>query len=299
MYFAYFDESGDGGIEKSPTTWFVLNGVLVHETVWLQTLDSLIGLRRTLRDRYGIAPRDELKGANFRNGRGAFSKLGISVYDRMAIYEEIMESESELDVKTFSVAIHKSKAAARGWDARYAAWTFALQTSAEDCIDSAWRRMTGRRFFLMRVTASLSGARGWDARYAAWTFALQRLHRFCLAEDDRAAIFPDEGHGFFIRQRVRHMRRYNTVPSHFGPGSFEFKVERILEDPSDRRSQDSYFVQLADMNAYASHRSKYIDPRRDVKESLWDALAGPMGDVRLKEVNRVRGGPPGMVVYAP
>ena len=251
MYLAYFDESGDGGIENSPTTWFTLNGVLVHETVWLQTLDSLISLRRTLRERYGIAPRDELKGANFRNGRGAFSKLGISLHDRMAIYEEAMEFESELDIKTFSVAIHKSKASAMGW----------------------------------------------DARYAAWTFALGRLHRFCLEQDDRTAIFPDEGHGFFIRQRVRHMRRYNTVPSHFGPRAREFKVERILEDPSDRRSQDSYFIQLADMNAYASHRSKYIDPRSDVRMDLWDALAGPVGDVRLKEVNKVTGGPPGIVVY--
>lgn len=253
MYLAYFDESGDGGVVDSPTTWFTLNGVLVHETVWLQTLDSLISLRRTLRDTYGIAPRDELKGANFRNGRGAFQDLGISRRKRMGIYEEILKFESELEISTFSIAINKNKAAAKGW----------------------------------------------DARYAAWTFALQRLHSFCLAQDDRAAIFPDEGHGFFIRQRVRHMRRYNTAPSHLGPGTYEFKVERILEDPSDRRSQDSYFVQLADMNAYASHRSRYIDPRSDVRADLWDALAGPMGDVRLKEVNRMRGGPPGIVVYAP
>lgn len=171
----------------------------------------------------------------------------------MDIYEKILRFESELEIRTFSIAINKSRAAAKGWDARYAAWTFALQT----------------------------------------------LHSFCLAQDDRAAIFPDEGHGFFIRQRVRHMRRYNTAPSHLGPGSYEFKVERILEDPSDRRSQDSYFVQLADMNAYASHRSQYVDPRGDVRSSLWDTLAGPTRDVRLREVSREAGGPPGIVLYAP
>jgi hypothetical protein len=251
MYLAYFDESGDSGLTNSPTTWFVLNALLVHETVWLTTLDSLIALRRSLRDRYGISPRSDLKGAHFRSGKGAFKDLNVSRRGRMGIYEEVLQFESQLDLKTFSIAIHKVSAAARGW----------------------------------------------DARYAAWTFALQRLHRFCVAQDDHAAMFPDEGHGFFIRQRVRHMRRYNTIPRHFGPGSIDFKVERILEDPSDRRSQDSYFVQMADWNAYAAHRSQHIDPRTDVRNTLWDAPSSPSGDVRLKEVNRLRGGPTGIVKY--
>ena len=253
MYFAYFDESGDSGVTDSPTAWFVLNGVLVRETVWLATLNSLITLRKSLRDRHGIAPRDELKGSHFRNGKGAFRGLGISRQARMDIYEDVLQFESQLDIKTFSIAIHKSRAAGKGW----------------------------------------------DARNAAWTFALQRLHTFCLEQQDYTAIFPDEGHGFFIRQRVRHMRRFNVVPKHFGPGSIDFKVERILEDPSDRCSEDSYFVQMADLNAYATHRSEYIDPRKSARSTLWDALASPTGDVRLREVNRIKGGPTGIVKYEP
>ena len=143
----------------------------------------------------------------------SFGGFGLTPKQRMDIYQEIMEFQSALNVKTFSIAIHKAKAHAKSW----------------------------------------------EARFAAWTFALQRLHRFCVAEDDRVAMFTDEGHGYFIRQRVRHMRRFHSIPNHFGPGVTDFKVERILEDPSDRRSQDSYLIQLADLNAYATHRSKYIE----------------------------------------
>ena len=151
--------------------------------------------------------------------------------------------------------------------------------------------------FSIAIEKAGASQRGWEPRYASWTFALQRLHRFCLEVDDRVAMFPDEGHGFFIRQRVRHMRRFNYIPRHFGPGTIDFQVERILEDPSDRRSQDSYFIQLADINAYASHRSQYIDQRLDVPVDLWDELAGPTQDVRLLAVNALTGGPPGIVKY--
>ena len=77
MYLAYFDESGDSGLHNSRTTWYVLNCVLVHETHWLDTLNSLVDLRRGLRNNHSIAPRDELKGAHFRNNRGAFRYLGL------------------------------------------------------------------------------------------------------------------------------------------------------------------------------------------------------------------------------
>lgn len=50
MYICYFDESGDPGIPsatlKSPTNWFVLGCVLMHDSDWLDTLNALVDLRR-------------------------------------------------------------------------------------------------------------------------------------------------------------------------------------------------------------------------------------------------------------
>jgi hypothetical protein len=254
VYLCYFDESGDAGVPsrvKSPTKWFVLNCLFVHESDWLDVLDALVALRRELRDSYGISPRDELKGAHFRTGEGAFFGLSLSRDARMDIYKDIMNRQSALPIKTFSIAIEKDGAHARGW----------------------------------------------DIRYVAWTFAFQRLDTQARTQDEWCSIYPDEGHGFFIRQRLRAMRRHHMIPKHFGPGTFPLPTKRILEDPNDRRSQDSYRVQLADLNAFATHRSSYIHPLRKMSSDMWDALGTPMGEARQLEVNRNRPGPPGIVVY--
>ena len=251
MFLTYFDESGDTGVLNSPTDWFILNAVLVHETVWLDTLNQLVRLRRHLRDSYGIMPRRELKGMHFRKGEGAFEGLGIPKPQRFRIYEEIMEFEAQLNIKTFSVAIQKANAASKGW----------------------------------------------EPRLAAWKFAIERLHTFCSVQNDYATLFPDEGHGFFIRQLVRTMRRYNSISPHYGGQAISLPVQRVLEDPNDRRSQDSYFVQLADLNAYATHRYRAINPKRRVPDDLWDRLSWSGGDIRILEVNSLRGGPPGIKKY--
>jgi hypothetical protein len=119
------------------------------------------------------------------------------------------------------------------------------------------------------------------------------VNRFCEDDDERAMLFPDEGHFPFIRHLIRRMRRFQYVPRRWGGGSFSAPATRIVEDPNDRTSGDSYFIQLADWNAYAAHRSSYIDPVPAVPPDLWDQLA----DRRLLAVNALAGGPPGIKVY--
>jgi hypothetical protein len=126
--------------------------------------------------------------------------------------------------------------------------------------------------------------------FAAWTFALQRISRFCASEE-WATLYPDRGDDVFIRGRLRHMRRYHVIPAHWGPKTIAFPIQRIVEDPNERASRDSYFIQLADWNAYAAHRSSYVDPKPPFPDDLWDELASN----RLFEANGIRGGPPGMV----
>ena len=170
----------------------------------------------------------------------------------MDIYRAIMNAQSAMPLKTFSIAVHKEQAAAKEW----------------------------------------------EPRYCAWTFAMQRLDRHASQENDYCSVFPDEGHGFFIRQRMRAMRRHNLVPSHFRPtASLSLPIQRVIEDPNDRRSDDSYFVQLADLNAYASHRSSYIHPVRRMQDTLWDELSTPTREARHLAVSRLSGGPPGIVRY--
>ncbi len=76
-------------------------------------------------------------------------------------------------------------------------------------------------------------------------------------------------------------------------GTRDIPLVRILEDPNDRQSHDSYFIQLADWNAYAAHRSTFVQPLPGVDPAIWDSLGG----ARLLDVNSIRGGPPGIVLW--
>ena len=46
MYLMYVDESGDVGLVNSPTRYFVLVGLVLHELRWQQTKDELINFRQ-------------------------------------------------------------------------------------------------------------------------------------------------------------------------------------------------------------------------------------------------------------
>jgi len=130
-----------------------------------------------------------------------------------------------------------------------------------------------------------------DPRERAWTYSIQRLERFGTRKGENIIVFPDEGHGDFIRKRIRAMRRFSRPPSAFGNEPLDRKAENILEDPSDRRSDHSYFIQIADLNAYAAFRR--VHPGNKFDGAMWDEL----GSIRDQHVNKVRGGPPGIVSW--
>lgn len=147
------------------------------------------------------------------------------------------------------------------------------------------------KVFSVLIDKSKIAKRPADVREIAWRYAVQRLERFGTSSKDNLHVLPDEGHGEFIRKKIRLMRRFNQVPSAFGGAALERNAENIVEDSSDRRSHESYFIQLADLNAYASFRKVF--PGATFGEDVWDEL----GNSRVLEVNSLRGGPAGIVVW--
>lgn len=49
MFLVYVDESGDTGLVNSPSNYFCLSAIVVHESHWQTTLNSVIGFRKELR----------------------------------------------------------------------------------------------------------------------------------------------------------------------------------------------------------------------------------------------------------
>jgi hypothetical protein len=98
-----------------------------------------------------------------------------------------------------------------------------------------------------------------------------------------------------VRREVRKARRHLTAGKKYGSGSFTLPLERLIDDPIPRNSQQSYFTQLADLVAYATWRS-VVPPGdavgRVVPQSMWleagGAIHGP--------ANKLSGGTAGVVV---
>lgn len=246
MYFAYFDESGDSGFQRSPTNTFALSALLIHDKDWLSALDQTIAFRRFLRDNFRLAGRVELKASWLVHNKGDVREAELSFAARIALIQAAMRFQRKAKIfKVFTIVVVKD-----------------------------------------RIAKHPS-----DVRDIAWQYAIERIERFGTSMKDNVHIMPDEGHGDFIKKKIRAMRRFHYVPSAFGGSGLPRKAENIVEDSSDRRSSESFFVQLADLNAYASFRKVF--PGNNFGGEIWDEL----GEARVAEVNRLTGGPVGIVVW--
>lgn len=128
----------------------------------------------------------------------------------------------------------------------------------------------------------------------AWEYLLQRLERFSYYSDEVVMIVHDEGNALAVRKLARKARRAGTAGSMLGTGVLKRPFEQLLDDPVARDSKQSYFLQLADLTAYAAFRRHYPPPPRPVQivpKLMWKEL----GSARYAPVNKYSGGPRGIV----
>lgn len=109
----------------------------------------------------------------------------------------------------------------------------------------------------------------------AWEALLQRLERTSSAEKATFMISHDEGDNAGVRRWVRRSRRHLTAGSAFGTGSLRHAADRLVDDPIARKSEQSYFIQLADLVAYSAFRS-VVPPGPNVApvchQQMWDEV---------------------------
>lgn len=136
-----------------------------------------------------------------------------------------------------------------------------------------------------------------DPREVAWEYLLQRLERLSTKTGNSPVILiHDEGEAATIRRLMRCARRIGTAGSAFGTGSLSRPATYLIDDPSPRDSKHSYFIQLADLNAYAAFRDTISPPPRVsqiVPQSTWNEI----DTGRFRPANQLKGGTPGIVVW--
>jgi len=213
MYLCYVDESGDCGLANSPTRYFVLSGLVVHELRWSHYLDQLIEFRRDLKTRYGLKLRQEIHSSGFITRPGN-ELLMIKRNDRLAIIRMFADFLSKLpDSSLINVVVDKS-----------------VKASGYDVFSQAWKAL------IQRFENTIS-----HHNFPGPANADERGLIICDNTDDKKLI-----------TLLRQMRRYNPIPNQpqFGSGFRNLSLSYIVEDPVFRDSEHHYFIQAADLAAF-------------------------------------------------
>lgn len=216
VFLMYVDESGDTGLVGSPSNYFALSGLVVHETVWLSTLDKIIAFRRQIRTRYGLKVRRELHAAPLLNKPGDLAS--IAKHLRLLLLRDVLDFQATQlagEARVINVVVDKHG-----------------KPPAYDVFDWAWRTLLTR----FHNTIRHRNFPGGHTR-------------------DRGVVVADDGQEKRLRALLRRVRRYNQIPSQFNLGqSLSRPLDLLVEDPVHRDSADSFFIQLADCNAYFLHQ---------------------------------------------
>ncbi len=102
----YVDESGDPGLVNSPSQYFALSGIVLHETYWKEFLERIKTFRLAMRDTYGLNLRDEIHSAKYiKRGSG----ISIPKHNRLLILKRFTECLASMPfVSVTNIIINKA-----------------------------------------------------------------------------------------------------------------------------------------------------------------------------------------------
>lgn len=212
MYLMYVDESGDVGLVNSPTRYFVLVGLVLHELRWQQTKEEMIAFRQGLKQQFGLKLREEVHASQMISHPGSLER--IPKYQRLEILRRHADMLASMpDLSLVCVVVDK-----QGKAANY------------NVFESAWATLI-QRFENTLAHGNFSGPKN---------------------VDDRGMLFPDHTDDKKLNALLRRMRVYNPVPNQpsFGGGYRNLTLRSVIEDANFRDSARSYFVQAVDVIAY-------------------------------------------------
>lgn len=127
MLFAYVDETGDTGSvsKRGSSACYSLGCLLIDADGWSKATAAMVEYRRTLRERYRIPVRAELKANVLIRRSGALRKLKLEPRDRKQIFRDHLRTVERFGGEAFAVVIDKEKRPDEDW--AELAWTNLLQ----------------------------------------------------------------------------------------------------------------------------------------------------------------------------
>lgn len=212
MYLLYVDESGDPGLTGSPTRYFVLSGLVVHELRWAAYLDKLIAFRGRMRSTFGLKLREEFHSSQLLSRPRQLVRIKRN--DRLTMIRAFANQLGQLpDLSVINVVVDKT-GKAESYDVFERAWTVLVQ----------------------RFENTIS----------------HRNFPGPANPDERGIVMCDHTADQKLLRLLRQMRRYNPVPHQVAlrSGHRNLPLQYVIEDPCFRDSAHSYFVQAVDLIAF-------------------------------------------------
>jgi hypothetical protein len=206
----YVDESGDCGLLNSPTNYFVLSGMVIHENRWQDFANAISTFRKTLRSVYSLPLRTEIHASHFIKS-APLSNMKRHV--RLAILRNFIDEIAKLNfISITNVVVDKANKPAN-YDVFAVAWQ-ALFQRFENTISYGNFPGGHRNDFGLVLTDATDGGK------------LQKM----------------------VRRMSVHNPIPNTA--WYGPGYRNIPILRIIEDPHAKDSSKSHFIQACDVTAY-------------------------------------------------
>lgn len=216
MYLMYVDESGDSGIHQSPTRYFVLSALIVHELDWHIVLDDLISFRRHLAQTKRLKISDEIHASHFINNPKELVRIKRN--DRLDILKQCIKwTAAHQNISIMSVVVDKN-------------------TCKSDVFEIAWDRLIQR--FSNTITRK--------------NFPVPAEFNKKLRQT--GIVLPDNTDGQKLQKIMRRKRRYNPIPNMQNNGFRDQPVDNIIEDPLMKNSSTSLYIQMVDVIAYCARQ---------------------------------------------
>ncbi len=226
MFLMYIDESGDVGHNNSPSRYFVLSAILLHESNWQNILDDLVVFRRSLKQQYGLGMKEEIHASVFING-SANLKANITRNDKLDILKKCLKwLDSRNDISIITVRCLKSS------------------NLGKDIFDFAWRVLI-QRFDNTLARNNFPGGTGSDKGVV-------------ISDNTNGEKLTQ-----LLRAMRRYNQVPNQRITH-GSGARNIRLRAIVEDPFMKDSKQSYFHQMADVVAYFARQ--FYEPNKYIRK---------------------------------
>ncbi|MBP8016526.1 DUF3800 domain-containing protein [Candidatus Gracilibacteria bacterium] len=92
----------------------------------------------------------------------------------------------------------------------------------------------------------------YDVLENALKYNIQRIENDLKQKgsDNKFLIITDEGRLSKMVRVAREIQKINFIPSKYNPAGYRCEIEKMIEDPLPKKSDESYFIQISDMISY-------------------------------------------------